>query len=199
MDSAVTRPEAERDERELGSGLRRADIRAFEEIVLRYRGVVYGYLRARVARPSDAEDLAQDVFLRLHATRRRFDARQPLRPWILGIARNVLREHVRRAASSPGREVTWTELCLDIDALAARRSDDDSRDDAILHLPDCLDSLGPSARQAIDLRYSSSLRIAEIGRRLRRSEGAVKLLMHRARRALRRCLEGKSRHEATDG
>ena len=49
----------------------------------------------------------------------------------------------------------------------------------------------PSARQALNLRYEGSLRLAEIGRRLHRSEGAIKLLMFRARQALRDCLDNK--------
>ena len=56
----------------------------------------------------------------------------------------------------------------------------------------CLEALGQSAREAIDLRYRLQLRMAEIGARLKRSEGAVKLLVHRARAALRHCLDRKA-------
>ena len=56
-------------------------------------------------------------------------------------------------------------------------------------LPRCLEALGPSARQAIDLYYQDDLRMREIAERFKRSEGAVKLLVHRARQAVRRCLE----------
>jgi RNA polymerase sigma-70 factor (ECF subfamily) len=59
------------------------------------------------------------------------------------------------------------------------------------HLPKCLESLGQSAREAIDLRYRSQLRMAVIAEKLKRSEGAVKLLVHRARQALRHCLNRK--------
>jgi RNA polymerase sigma-70 factor (ECF subfamily) len=56
-------------------------------------------------------------------------------------------------------------------------------------LPVCLQSLGQSARQALELHYASRLRLADIGDHLKRSEGAVKLLLFRARQALRRCLD----------
>jgi RNA polymerase sigma-70 factor (ECF subfamily) len=56
-------------------------------------------------------------------------------------------------------------------------------------LPRCLEALGPSARQALDLYYHDDLRMQEIATRFKRSEGAVKLLVHRARQAVRRCLE----------
>ena len=55
--------------------------------------------------------------------------------------------------------------------------------------------LGESARQAIDLHYTANLRLAEIGEQLKRSEGAVKLLVFRARQALKRCLDQKIRND----
>jgi RNA polymerase sigma-70 factor (ECF subfamily) len=57
--------------------------------------------------------------------------------------------------------------------------------------------LGQSARQALEMYYASRLRLAEIGQQLKRSEGAVKLLMFRARQALRRCLDTPQRSEST--
>jgi RNA polymerase sigma-70 factor (ECF subfamily) len=62
-------------------------------------------------------------------------------------------------------------------------------DEILARLPQCIEKLGPSARQAIDLRYSCKLRLAQIGERLRRSEGATKVLVFRARQALKQCLE----------
>ena len=165
----------------------RGDRAAFEEIVARHQGAVYGYLRARLLQPTDADDLTQEVFLRCYLARARFDTANLLRPWLFGIARNLLREHVRRLRRR--KEVGWTELCLELEELAPAH--DDHYDDFLLQLPHCLQSLGQSARQALDLYYASKLRLAEIGEQLRRSEGAVKLLMFRSRQALKRCLDHK--------
>ena len=110
-----------------------------------------------------------------------------MRPWLFGIARNLLREHVRRIARR--KEVAWTEMCLELDALV--ETPNVRAEDALAHLPACLDSLGKSAREALDLRYQARLRLAEIGEKLHRSEGAIKLLVHRARQALKHCLDGK--------
>ena len=52
------------------------------------------------------------------------------------------------------------------------------------HLPNCLASLGQSAREAIDLRYRAQLRMAAIAERLKRSEGAIKQLQLRGVRNL---------------
>ncbi|HEV3005554.1 MAG TPA: sigma-70 family RNA polymerase sigma factor [Pirellulales bacterium] len=170
---------------ELLEAAQQGDQAAFGEIVRRHQGSIYGFLRARLLQASDAEDLAQETFLRAYTVRARFDSSCLVRPWLKGIARNVLREHARKGKRR--REVAWTELCLELDEHLDQG--DAMYDDMLAHLPRCLDSLGPSARQAIDLRYTCKLRLAEIGSRLRRSEGATKLLMFRARQALRNCLE----------
>jgi RNA polymerase sigma-70 factor (ECF subfamily) len=87
------------------------------------------------------------------------------------------------------KEVAWIELCLEVEKLVP--ADDDRHDAAIHHLPECLSSLGPTAREALDLHYRNSLGLSAIGTRLHRSEGAVKLVLFRARQALRLCLNGK--------
>ncbi len=172
---------------ELMRRVQRGDRAAFETIVLRHQDVVFGYLRARLLQAGDAEDLAQEVFLRCYTACGAFDTAQALRPWLIGIARNLLREFARKQKRR--KEVYWVELCLEVDESA--NPAEGVYDEVIEHLPDCLQTLGGSAREAINLKYGGRLRLAEIGRRLRRSEGAVKLLMFRARQTLRSCLAGK--------
>jgi RNA polymerase sigma-70 factor, ECF subfamily len=179
------------EERALAERAVGGDRAAFSALVERHEGAVFGFLRARLVQASDAEDMTQEVFLRFFTSRARFDTSTMLRPWLLGIARNVLREHVRRRRRQ--RESAWTEMCLEIeDALAG---DEGTYDDVVGHLPECLESLGPSARDAIRLKYRQEAPLKAIGEQLRRSEGAVKLLVYRARQALRNCLERKLRTE----
>ena len=170
------------------------DRNAFQALVEAHQAAVFGYLRARLFQPNDAEDMTQEVFLRFYLTRARFDSDNLVRPWLLGIARNLLKEHARKQRRR--KEVAWTELCLELDDMVRPPSgegDDGTYDDVLRHLPACLESLGPSARNAIDLRYRANLRLSAIGKKLHRSEGAVKLLMFRARQALKHCLDGKLR------
>jgi RNA polymerase sigma-70 factor (ECF subfamily) len=51
--------------------------------------------------------------------------------------------------------------------------------------------LGQNARDALEMHYRGRMRLAAIGERLRRSEGAIKLLMFRARQALKNCINSK--------
>ena len=172
----------------------KGDQQAFAALVEMYQQVVYGFLRARLTDHSDAEDLCQEVFLRCYLGREKLSRATAVGSWLIGIARNVLREYAKKRRQR--KEVAWTELCLELDALIGQHAG--PTDDALHHLPHCLESLGQSARDAIDMRYASQLRWADIGVRLRRSEGAVKLLVHRAQQALKYCLDQKINHRVKD-
>ncbi len=124
------------------------DRAAFEAIVEANQSAVFGYLRARLYQPNDAEDMTQEVFLRFYLTRAKFDSTNLIRPWLLGIARNLLKEHARKIQRR--KEVAWTELCLELDDMlrpGAGHGNDGMYEDVISHLPECLDSLGPSAKR----------------------------------------------------
>jgi len=171
--------------------LRRGDRAAFAAVIERHQRAVYGYLRARLLQATDADDMTQEVFLRFYLAQARFDSNALVRPWLLGIARNLLREHVKGLKRR--KEVTWTELCLELESVMPTDVLQDDDEDILHHLPRCLEELGPSAREAIDLQYRGERKLADIGRQLHRSEGAVKLLLHRARQALKSCLEQRKR------
>jgi RNA polymerase sigma-70 factor (ECF subfamily) len=175
-------------EQRLLRSAKRGDHAAFARIIELHQQTIFGYLRARVSDPTDAEDLAQEVFLRLYVGRAKFTGDIMLRPWLIGIARNLLREHARKLKRR--KEVAWTELCIELEEMAS--ADEPSCESALSLLPACIEALGQSARSALELRYQSKMRLAEIATRFKRSEGAVKLLMFRARQALKRCLDKKA-------
>jgi RNA polymerase sigma-70 factor, ECF subfamily len=174
-------------DRELMLRVRGGDREAFARLIEQYQRSVYGYLRARVRQAGDAEDMTQEVFLRAYDARGRFDEAALVFPWLLGIARNLLREHARRHRRR--HEVLWTELCLELETTPA--ADFAAANDHEQWLPECVSELGPSAREAIERHYHREQRLAEIAADQHRSEGAVKLLLHRARQALRDCLARK--------
>ncbi len=157
---------------------------AFGQMYAHHHAAVYGYLRARVLRPATADDLCQETFLRAYRGLERFDPASNPRAWLIGIARNVLREHIRRVRRR--KEVIWAELCVELeDSLPGEGLYDD-----VLHLvPVCTARLGDSARDAIGWHYMSGMPIKQIAARMERTVGAVKVLMVRARQALRRCIQ----------
>lgn len=179
--------------RALIRSLQRGDPKALASVVELYRRTVFGFLRARLTDRSQADDLCQEVFIRLYLGRDKLDRASAVGPWLIGIARNVLREHVKRTGRR--RESAWTELCLELDSLRpedlASASGDGLFSQCADFLPGCLAELGQSARDAIELRYRDDWTHQQIADRLKRSEGAVKLLLHRARLALKSCLLAK--------
>src|SRR5262245_52998191 len=109
----------------------RGDHRAFAALVEMYQQAVFGFLRARLIEPADAEDLCQETFLRCYLGREKLNRAVTVGAWLIGIARNILREHVRKQYRR--REVAWTELCLELDSLVSDQVA--SNDDALAHLP----------------------------------------------------------------
>jgi RNA polymerase sigma-70 factor (ECF subfamily) len=154
---------------------------------------VYGYLHARLLNGGDCEDLAQEVFLRACATRGKVDPALGIRPWLFGIARNVLREHVRRQRRR--KEVAWAQLCLELENVVDHQG---LYEDVLADLPDCLSQLGESAHQALKWHYFDGQRIDAIATRLGRTLGAVKVLMVRARQSLKRCILRRASHAGNE-
>ncbi len=74
----------------------RGDEQAFEALYRRYEGRTYAYFLRRARSPDTARDLYQDLFLRIHRFRARFDPTQRFEPWFFTIANHVFVEHLRR-------------------------------------------------------------------------------------------------------
>src|SRR5262249_28027235 len=136
-----------------------ADRQALDAIIQEHQGAIFGYLRSRLSQPADAEDLTQEVFLRWYLHRDRFDPAQRVRPWLIGIARNVLLESLKRLKNR--KEVAWTELSLRLEQLIEFKDDDSRYAEVLPHLPGCLEALGPSARQALTLHYHGNQNLVQ--------------------------------------
>jgi RNA polymerase sigma-70 factor (ECF subfamily) len=100
---------------------------AFREIVNRYKNSLYAFLRQFLNRHDLVEDVFQETFLQLFASRESFDTNRPLRPWLFTIAANkakdALRKWQRTSAVSIGTMADSQELSFD-DMLNTVTSDD---------------------------------------------------------------------------
>lgn len=72
------------------------DLEAFAQLVDRFQTMVYGLALSILRRPEDAEEAAQDTFLKLFRGRAQFDGSRALEPWLLRIAGNACRDKLRR-------------------------------------------------------------------------------------------------------
>jgi RNA polymerase sigma-70 factor, ECF subfamily len=179
------------DEADLAVRAKRGDKAAFAAIYHCYRAPVYGYLRARLLDSHDAEDLASEVFLRLFDAIRRFDEDRRLQSWLMGICRNVLREHIRHVHRR--KEVGWTELCLELEGMV----ESEGLYDDVLHLvPLCMANLNEASTNALHWHYMGGMKVEKIAERLNRTLGAVKVMMVRARQSLKRCIKSRLQNKA---
>src|SRR5581483_6333330 len=90
------------DDRDLVAALRAGDPTAPRRLLDRFGGVVFGLCLRMMGHRQDAEDVAQETFLRALRGVAGFDGHRPLRPWLLGIAANRCRTALGRRARRPG-------------------------------------------------------------------------------------------------
>ncbi len=167
----------------------RRDPRAFEALYRKYVAQVYNFALYELRNPHAAEDLTAQVFLRALSGLSGFrEQGEPpgssFRVWLFQIRRNAVsneRRRVRRHPDSPldlALEIASTE---DVQAAAIERDQLDRAWHAIGLLPD-------ERRQALVLRFVEEMSTREIGEVLGRSEGATRVLIHRALQAVARQL-----------
>jgi RNA polymerase sigma-70 factor, ECF subfamily len=157
---------------------------AFGALFDRYYVAVHRFVAARVGRPSDAEDLAQLVFVKALEALPRYEARGvPFGGWLFRLARNVVIDHVRTRREHATLDFITEQTSEDDgpDELAMRRQEMDS----VAH---ALRRLTPEQREAIELRFFAGLSAKEAAVAMGRQEGTVRGLQFRAIAALRRDL-----------
>jgi len=158
------------------------DPEAFGSLFDHFYAPVYRYVAARVGRPSDAEDLAQLVFVKALEALPRYELRGvPFGGWLFRLARNVVIDHVRTRREHVTLDIIVQQSTEDDgpDELAALRQDMDS-------VAFALRRLTPEQREAIQLRFFAGLSAKEAAIAMGRQEGTVRGLQFRAIAALRR-------------
>jgi len=176
----------------------RRDLADFEPLYRRYLAQVYSYAYYELGDHHDAEDATERTFLLALTHLGRFEERaQPadgegastFRVWLFRIARNVVanqRRAHRRRPEAPLEAAAVVRDPLDVERDAAARADAATAWAAVGRLPG-------DRRRAVVLRFVEEMSTAEIAGVLGRSEGAVRVLIHRALRSVARDLGGRER------
>jgi RNA polymerase sigma-70 factor (ECF subfamily) len=160
-----------------------------ERLVRSHQARLRAYLFSRTGRVEAADDLAQETFLVAFRRIEEFDPARPAWPWLVGIARNELREYWRSAARGrPAEDIEALAALrlLEQDESAAEGSPDRS---AVEALRECLGKLTDRSRDLVRRIYSERRTCAEVARELRQEAGAVRVALHRIRRALHACVQ----------
>jgi len=155
----------------------------FSELYRAHLRDVYSYAYYRVGNHHDAEDLTEQTFLQAY---RHFERAQresegrPLRPWLIRIAHNLAANYYRDRSRRPQTAID------DADMLAATHTTEglvQDRDD-LKRILECVQRLPDDRREALIMRFALGMDNREIARALGRTDGATKVLLHRAIRQL---------------
>jgi RNA polymerase sigma-70 factor (ECF subfamily) len=165
------------DDRALVEALLSRDPYAPRLLIERYQAVVFALCFRMMGHRQDAEDVAQETFLRALRGINGFDPDRPVRPWLLGIAAN----RCRTALVRRGRRPALTESVAEFVDHRPGLSDPD---DLAGELARALERLRPEYRMVFSLYHEQSLAYEEIAGALGRPVGTVKTWLHRARAEL---------------
>ena len=174
-------------ERALVERCRSGSDAAFRELVDGYKNLVYGVIMRTVTDRSRADDLAQEVFLRVYQGLPSFRGESRLSTWLFRIARNVCAEIRTRRQFEQSLDVVDDDSRPRMDPGAADRAFDemelrDRLDKALAQLP-------PAARFLVAAHYLGGRKYEDLAQALDLPIGTVKTHLHRAKRRLRTLLE----------
>jgi RNA polymerase sigma-70 factor (ECF subfamily) len=156
---------------------------AFSELYKAHLRDVYSYAYYRVGNHHDAEDLTEQTFLQAyrHFARAREESQgRPLRPWLIRIAHNLAANYYRDRSRRPQTNID------DEDALSTPHTTEtlvQERDD-LARILRGVQQLPDDRREALIMRFALDMDNREIARALGRTDGATKVLIHRAIRQL---------------
>jgi RNA polymerase sigma-70 factor (ECF subfamily) len=178
-------------------GVRADEPGAFADLVDRFQHRLVGMLLQLVGNKSDAEDLAQEVFIRVYRARKRYQARSKVSTWLFSIAHNLAR-NLRRAQQRK-HLVSLSHDCGRSGPSPAARVPDESGNQPVRRIEQeeleavirrAVDGLKERQRMAVLLNKFEGLGYAEIGHVMSLTPQAVKSLLFRARFQLREALRG---------
>ena len=151
----------------------RQETDAVEALVQRFQAEVFGLCVRLLHNRHDAEDVTQEVFLRIFRSLRRWDPSRPLRPWVMGIAVNRCRTWLSRRSRRP-ETVDYLQETI------AGPSPDDSTELA-REVQNAVADLRAEYRAVFVLYHEQAQPYDEIALAVGRPVGTVKTWLHRAR------------------
>jgi len=180
--------------------VQKGDLRAFEELVERYKQPLANFIYRIVGDATEAEDLAQQAFVQMYGAIRQFEPRARFSTWLFVIARNLCLNELRRRQRHPAESL---EPLMhgeegDQDRTVARGVEDRQMrrpDERVLSgelwekAQQAINQLPENQRTALMLWIETDLSYEQIAEVLQCSLSAVKSLIHRARETLRQRLK----------
>jgi RNA polymerase sigma-70 factor (ECF subfamily) len=168
---------------------RKGEEAAFREIVDRYKHSLYAYLRRFINQQDIVDDVFQETFLQLYASRESFDTERPLRPWLFTIAANkakdALRKIQRQATMSIGAMADAGDVSQDdvVNILASydeTPDDEVSKDETAVRVRQIITDMPENLREILLLAYFEQFSYKHMADMLSIPIGTVKSRLHTA-------------------
>jgi RNA polymerase sigma-70 factor (ECF subfamily) len=177
--------------------VKRGDIAAFEQLVDKYKQPIVNLMFRMVHDLEEAEDLAQNVFVRVYQSAGRYEVSAKFSTWLFTIARRLCLNEIRRRSRHPAESLDAGTVETDPERPARQFEDVKtfSPPESFLHaelaekIQQALDGLPEKQRLAIVLCRQDELSYEEIAHVLECSVSATKSLIHRARETLKERLK----------
>lgn len=163
----------------------------FEILVRENADMLSAYLRAAVSDTSTVDDLFQETMLTAWRRLPDYDKKRPFAPWLRGIAARVILAHYRKSTQAMQKcdEATLDYLSSRFQQI--HQLPGDSFHEKLDALRDCIESLPPTYREPVELRYREELQSGEVAKRLGLAAEALKKRLTRAKARLWGCIERK--------
>lgn len=174
--------EAKTDE-ELMELYQKSDDAAFQILYQRYVGRILGYLRSKTGSDRNAQDLTQEVFLKLHRSREQYNKMLPLAPWIFSISRSVFLDFAKKKSFEDATAPEDFDQVEDTDKFSSHDLSETTAQ-ALAELPE-------DQRKTIQLRVLDEATFDEIAVRLSTSPQNARQIFSRGLRKLKTNLVGK--------
>ncbi len=177
------------NDQELVARVLGGDQAAFSELVELYQQQVYNLTYRMLGNVGEAEDAAQEAFLRAYQHLDRYDPARPFKTWLLSIASNYCIDRLRK------RRLTWLSIDEPLPPHPNLTSSAPGPEEAVVlqershAIQELLGGLAPDYRAAVILRYWYDMSYAEIAEMLDTTESAIKSRLFRARQTLAQQIE----------
>jgi RNA polymerase sigma-70 factor (ECF subfamily) len=176
------------DEHRLVEQAIEGNVEAFAALYACYLEQIYRYIYYRVADEADAEDLTEEVFVRAWEALPGFELKQhPLKSWLYRIAHNLVIDHQRRRKPVPMPEgdtlVTASSAAIPEESVML------AHDAAVLVA--AIKELDEEEQQVVILRFVEDLTHKEVAEIIGKTEGASRVIQHRALHKLKRVLSSR--------
>jgi RNA polymerase sigma-70 factor (ECF subfamily) len=167
----------------------RGDATAVTALVESLSPQLYRFFASQMGSRTDAEDMLQDAWLRIHRARHTYRPSEPLLPWVYAIARRVRVDNYRKRQRIESRE-TSAYVLSELPVHEEETSNLPPFEELVASLPE-------SQREVLNMLKVNGLSIEEVARATSSTVGAVKQKAHRAYERLRSLLEHAPRKGAT--